>query len=152
MCSANPTKKTNKRKTKILFKKIATTLRSLNGGQKMSVGVFLFMRQLLIYVSYLSWPTSSRIWEFIGSNPVFVPRSWHADYSFIFTRSLGPCWAPDFHMIFSVHLPVDTVEALVALMLQHFNSISMKMYMLRTNNRLFLEVLNLTEFEMYINM
>ena len=50
VCSANPTIKTNKRKTKTLFKKIITTLRSLNGGQKMSVGVFPFMLQLLVHV------------------------------------------------------------------------------------------------------
>ena len=31
------------------------------------------------------------------------------------------------NMILSVQLPVDTVEALVAPMLQHFNSILMKM-------------------------
>ena len=33
-----------------MFKKITTTLRSLNGGQKMSVGVFPFTLQLLVYV------------------------------------------------------------------------------------------------------
>ena len=50
MCSASPAKKTNKRKTKTLFKKKAPILRSLSGGHKMSVGVFPFMLQLLGYV------------------------------------------------------------------------------------------------------
>ena len=49
MCSANPTGKTNKRKLKHCLK-ITTTLKSLNGGQKMSVGAFAFMLQLLVYV------------------------------------------------------------------------------------------------------
>ena len=47
MCSASPAKK---RKTKTLFKKIATILRSLNGGHNMLVSVFLFMLQLIVYV------------------------------------------------------------------------------------------------------
>ena len=47
MCSANPAKK---KETKALFKKIATILRSLNGGHNMLVSVFPFMLQLLVYV------------------------------------------------------------------------------------------------------
>ena len=50
MRSANPTKKTNERKTKHCLKTKKKTLTSLDGGQKMSVGAFAFMLQLLVYV------------------------------------------------------------------------------------------------------
>ena len=39
-----------KGKLKHCFKKVTTTLRTLKGGQKMSVGAFAFMLQLLVYV------------------------------------------------------------------------------------------------------
>ena len=48
MCSANPAIKTNRRKTKTLFKKITTTLRSLNGGQKMPVGACFHIHATIV--------------------------------------------------------------------------------------------------------